>query len=344
MPCFSIAGFQTALTIKTINCETIAEIEKTANTIRNQLQQFKTKHGVVTDKEFNDVLLLILGPVTGDTDNTDLFQFNIGEKVLISELVRITNENLDKHGCQFFGSHMGPTIAVRSTFVGDLFSNSEQKPRRTNQGKSRTTRKLPIPVTQSSDRSDPSLIDTVCIDEVKKIMVNCFLRKAKYVGLSLSADGSMNHLKVPINEEDIQSFINGDKKKIKSTIQCFCSKKDDLAAVAGYFRPTRKFRAFFKNDKANINSDEFHTCWNLYNLERHQENHLKMKIRNNDGRTNNTSRFLWFKYMYIWRQATKQKSLQAHFSSTVCAWSVHCHVKMCSAGASLVQWLYQGYM
>lgn len=307
--CFSACGFQTAMTVKEISTENLIVIQEEADAVEKKLKDLEARK-LIKPVETEHIRKLLFGDMYADIGNGSNFIFNIGEKIIINEIVKFVKQKIDELGYNYFSTCSNNTSLENNTemtVLGDLFISidygsdkmvKKKKPKINKTKKQEKTRKADN-CSVRDDQSHRSDIAIIHLESIKTILKKSLYRRVLTIlyekiqassaekdimiknGVqSIEEDFDKNRIKINVTEEDINGIIcNSDNmmtRNISATIMCYCAPKQNPAVVTVNFRSSEKFRKLISSGgeiDANSVSETFIAF--QHNFKRHLLTHSK---------------------------------------------------------------------
>lgn len=294
---FSLAGYETAFTIKEISEADIARLQTFAQGIPQTIDRYAKNLNVkLKPAQQQHILNIFLGFHASCAQN---FEFKIADSTLILNIVRITKEELERNEGAYDVFDEGDNDKNDSviTPIGTFFGKAEPKlSRKPNKIRNETKRATDIANTGDTKLSEPELIVyaenllratfTLQMRAVLKDYIKGKAQEKKFLeNCGLNIENS--EFSVLLNDESLKIFlracidsgqeeISNDVNQLVSSIPCYCS-KDSVVVINAYFRPNIRFQKILENASADLDApaNKIYTCWLLGNFKRHLKSHAK---------------------------------------------------------------------
>jgi hypothetical protein len=292
------------MTVKELCDENLAAIEKEAN----------EKKAALGEKEANDEKDNIIWKLLfGSLLKTESFKFNIGEKVLLKEISKFVNGNILDSGYTYFApgatnktkqkntipSVYGELFIPRDSNYKKVFDNSKShKQAHEVHEKTKKSKMAKVQLVPQVKRPQCDRKCVLSLQELKSILVDNLHKRAvmalhEHVKSSPKEKGVMKkfgftdidesfdkrRIKIVMEEKDIERILDVSNNGFAGGILCYCGSEASPASCTVNFRANHKFKDMATNEgKERIESasDEFVTCWNIYNFKRHLQTHAKL--------------------------------------------------------------------
>jgi hypothetical protein len=312
----SLAGYETAFTFKEITEDVLRNIEEFGRKIPQAIENYASKlNAKLKEAQKQNLINLFLGM---HASNVEEFHFKMADKILVLNIVKLINEELvrSNNSYDIFEQQFEQTQIIKSTSIGNIFGDFEQKPLKKleKKKKNRTDSNVfsaindgleGVEETEKAQETEESQ-DLVKIQKEIFEYADNLLRLSFCVQMKiLLTDYTKRNTKemkflekcgmqsietfvfsIFLRESDLQLLVeqvkvqkeenNEERIQLLAHIPCYCT-RDSLCSITAYFRPNSKFTKVLKSrPNLEIASKDVSTCWLLSNFKRHLNSHSKL--------------------------------------------------------------------